>query len=199
MDKALGFLVRMDSVKCQQMLVQEAFRWLGMLERGDNQGQFVEKVQESVFIGGHPREEPWCMDFVHFCVNAVNDNLQLLGGFEWDLLLKSESCLSVFQSYFVKGHKVYKEPKFGHIAIWDVGKGHGHCGIVVKNWHDEPQFHTVEGNTTDPHGRVPKSRQGVFLKMRHVDIPSGGNWVLKGFIDPWDGFNARETAGNYTF
>lgn len=166
---------------CRKLFRLEAMRWVNMHEipKHDNKGQFVERVQDSVVSRAYG--EPWCMDYVHFCVDHVNSIVNALSGVEWDLLLRSESCLNVLRHFADRGHTVLNNPHEGMVAIWDRGNGHGHAGVVVKV--SESVFHTVEGNTGSPWGK--DKPDGVYLKLRKRKPDF---WVLKGFIDPWDGF-----------
>ena len=157
----------------------------------DNYGVFVQKIQVSA-CSTTPRGEPWCMDYIQFCVNHVNSILYLLTGRQWSLFLRSESCLNVYKSYVKKGGIVYDAPFLGAVVIWDRGNGHGHCGIVTApEYGTAGNFLTVEGNTSDPDYIGPEHKpEGVYEKTRSLHTPPAESWTLKGFIDPWDGFDS---------
>lgn len=177
--------------QARRLLVHEAGRWTGITEskEHDNGGQFIRKVQMAAVK--KPYYEPWCMDFVHFCVNNVNDTINILTGREWDLLLRSESCIQVFHYYRSRGHTIYSKPAEGLVAIWSLGRGHGHCGIVEQVL-IHGAFHTIEGNTSNP--ADPYGVQGVFRKFRYIEErpKEHPSWQLLGFIDPWDGMDAAK-------
>lgn len=177
--------------QARKLLVHEAGRWTGITEskEHDNGGQFIRKVQMAAVK--KPYFEPWCMDFVHFCVNKVNDTINILTGAEWDLLLRSESCIQVFHYYRSRNHTIHSKPAEGLVSIWSLGRGHGHCGIVFQDLGDGA-FQTIEGNTSSPGDR--DGPQGVYYKVRHLekDPEDHPKWQLLGFIDPWDGFDAAK-------
>ena len=156
----------------------------------DNHGQFVNRVQRSTVT--KPYGEPWCMDFVHFCVDQVNSVIKVLSGKSWDLLLRSESCMNVYKHYQRGKHKVYLLPAEGRVVIWNRGGGEGHCGIVSAAEEGEEHFYSIEGNTS---GRLSPSQEtlgeGVYAKFRHIERPPAEGWKLMGFIDPWDGFECQ--------
>lgn len=152
--------------------------YVGVMEiGGNNQGPEVEEFQKSV--NGIADGQPWCMDFVQFCVKQVENN------FNWAARIKrSESVISVWM-----GAEVYKRkalPSRGAIAIWQkIGTAHGHCGIVVKVMNDGKTFETVEGNTS-PGKTVEREGDGVYEKTRLLSSKSNvqlGTMRLLGFLD----------------
>ena len=178
----------------RRMLTLEASRWVNMHESDteDNGGQFVKRVQGAVVKRAH--DEPWCMDFIHFCADAVDDIVtDLSKWFQRDercCFILSESCMKVFKQYVKDGFKVYKEPKEGLVVIWDRGGGSGHCGIVDEVHENGTVFHTIEGNTSNPHDF--NAPEGVYRKIRDYETPPAKSWKLMGFIDPWADSNAAE-------
>ena len=169
------------------LLVYEANKWVGFTEdpKHDNYGQVVDRFQETV--SGEARGgEPWCMDFVHFCLREVNIfSANFLSDVFVSRLLKSASCIEVFKHYKKNGYEIFNRPFIGAIPIWErPDREHGHTGIVYGVDYD--LFYTVEGNTSNPLPNPTGAHrpEGVFQKVRNIKNPPA-DWNLLGFLDPW--------------
>ena len=141
-----------------------------------------------------PHDEPWCMDYVHWCVDAVNQMEPAIFPCKpkTPVLMESESVMRVYENYVKRGFHVFDKPVKGTIAIWDRGKGRGHCGIVFSA--SRGHFFTVEGNTSPPDGKGP---EGVWTKHRSLYEPPSKDWKLKGFIDAWGDSSAGKTESYF--
>ena len=168
----------------------EATRWIGVTERGENQGEMVNAFQRAVnpeSRGG----EAWCADFVDYCVEKAMDSGMLVDdvvprdprdGLIDKTFVPSESVLKMVESYEREGHEILFKPQMGHIVCWHRGKegsGLGHCGIVngiISG--DDHLFTSIEGNSEDK-----KGRQGVFT---HTNTALSKRLI--GFLEPFDLF-----------
>lgn len=178
-----------------QLICAEAKRWVGMREEGgNNKGQFVEKVQDTV----SPNDEdlPWCADFVYFCARAVQKQLKIMDRFATKreiLISRSPSVMHMWkgvphQNRILK-HEALNLIKEGGdfnltglLAVWTRGKGLGHIGVVTGNFMrmncPKPVFFsTVEGNSVDP----STGEQGVW--EHSYDLRNSEK--LLGFIEPF--------------
>jgi hypothetical protein len=162
-------------------LVDVAQSYVGVLEiGGDNLGPEVEAFQRSV--GGKPGD-PWCMDFVQFCVQEVERKWGWLA-----TIARSGSVLQTWQGTALYARKIKNPPVPGMVAIWMVnGSHHGHSGIVVGVDAISGTFETVEGNT-GPGKNIDREGDGVYEKTRQLAalrVRAIGGMRLVGFIDPF--------------
>ena len=153
-------------VSKSEVIVETAKNFLGVLEKGRNQGEIVEMFQKHV--DGRAVQEPWCMSFVQFVIDSAGENE----------VYNSEHVYTVWLG--TSPYKKFGKPKPGYIALWRRIKNgklttSGHTGIVVSV--DNHGFTTVEGNVKEG------KKEGVFLKKRKMGIQ--GSLKLLGFIKPW--------------
>lgn len=164
----------------EHLLIHEAKRWVGITEQGgNNRGQLVTLFQRAA--GGLANGEPWCMAFVQFCIQAV-DNLvaDCESSTQKSLLFKSEHCLTVWnKSQVLK----IDNPKPGSLCIWQQGQtSFGHVGIIV-GVNADGSIMTVEGNTSSAEAGNQREGDGVWLKRRTLD--GSGSLRVKGFLRAW--------------
>lgn len=139
-------------------LVEVAKRYIGTKESGgDNKGAQVEAFQKAV--DGKAQGEAWCMAFVQFCINKVeeetNETLK-------SKIFKSEHCLTVWNKTPVEQRLKVPEP--GCLIVWQFGKtASGHVGIVTAV--GPTKVDTIEGNTGDGQG-VVREGDGVYARKR---------------------------------
>lgn len=167
----------------EQMLIQEAKRWVGITEQGgNNRGQLVELFQRAA--GGLAKGESWCMSFAQYCIQEVDASVVhalVLGcSDKKSQLFKSEHCLTVWnKSQALK----IGAPKPGSLCIWQHGQtASGHVGIVV-DVNADGSIMTVEGNTSSAEGGNQREGDGVWLKCRNLNAV--GSLRLKGFLGVW--------------
>lgn len=169
----------------EQMLIQEAKRWVGITEQGgNNRGQLVELFQRTT--GGLANGESWCMDFVQYCIQEVDASvvhalvLDGKGSAKKSPLFKSEHCLTVWNNS--QALKI-DAPVPGSLCIWQQGQtASGHVGIVV-DVNADGSIMTVEGNTSSADAGNQREGDGVWLKRRQ--LASAGSLRLKGFLRAW--------------
>jgi len=135
---------------------------------------------QSCVPGSRPEGQPWCMDFVQFCVKRVEEGYP-----QWPAkILRSQSVLETWRASSLVQRGMI--PKPGLIVIWEhLGSGNGHCGIVQKETLSGGLFQTVEGNTTPGTG-LHRMGDGVYLKTRSmiaVNFKDQGQLKLLGFLD----------------
>jgi len=167
----------------QRLLVHEAKKWLGFTEQGgNNKGQAVELFQK--YVDGRAAGEPWCISFIQFCVNQVDemaDSFFAMSINHRTQLYRTEHSLTMFRMH--PQHLHVSQPEPGAIPIWQKGlSASGHGGIAET--HSEfGEFGTYEGNT-GPSDKVERDGDGVFQKRRSMETV--GTFKLKGFLRPWD-------------
>ena len=170
----------------QQLLVIEAGRWLGTEEKtGHNDGDLIKMFQMAV--NKYPKREAWCADFVFFCTKAVTAQIKKVIESTYDdyitstYLAKSESVISMWDSYQNHKHPVYRLPAAGLLAVWQRGNfsWQGHIGVVTGTFlkGGYRYFTTIEGNTEGEGGE-----QGVFAKVRSCKDGVDKGLKLLGFI-----------------
>lgn len=167
----------------EQMLIQEAKRWVGITEQGgNNHGQLVELFQRTA--GGLANGEPWCMSFAQYCIQEVDKSVVhalVLGcSDKKSLLFKSEHCLTVWN----KSQELKIDaPQPGSLCIWQQGQtASGHVGIVVAV-NADGSIMTIEGNTSSGDAANQREGDGVWLKRKQLD--TAGSLRLKGFLRVW--------------
>jgi len=166
----------------QRLLVQEASKWFGFTEQGgNNNGQAVRLFQR--FVDGAAHGEPWCMCFVQYCIDQVDQYVDAMFNMTLthkSLLYRSEHCLTTYVRSPEGCRILVPEP--GAIPIWQYGKStDGHTGIVKSE--RVQSFYSFEGNT-GPEKKINREGDGVFCKLRSTLSADGFN--LKGFLRPWD-------------
>ena len=109
----------------RQMVCTEARRWIGVTEKGDNDGEFVRGFQH--YVVKEPDHEAWCADFVSYCVGHAIDYLNDVKKYlDTQIVIDpsfkpTESVLKMVREY-EKLHTIEQEPKVGRIAVWHRGK-----------------------------------------------------------------------------
>ena len=155
-----------------------AKNFVGAIESKPNGGPLVERFQKAV--DGSAVGEPWCVGFVQYCANAVDDLSTLLngGGFSHGLF-KTEWTIDLY----AKSEHKFKDAAVGRIAVWrhTINTNRGHCGIVTDVIGDD--VHTVEGNTSSSAGNQ-RDGDGVWQKTRHAGNIEG--FELLGYLSPWE-------------
>lgn len=174
----------MQTIK-DRLLVFEARRWVGMTEiGGNNRGQVVEMFQKAV--DGISSGEPWCMSFVQFCIEMVDNTYDAMfqQSYLRSPLKKTEHCMTLWQDS--QHHVIIARP--GSLAIWQYWKNgsptsSGHVGIVTEVI-TEPQDHirTIEGNTGGG-SEIEREGDGVYEKVRSRE--GGTRMKLMGFLSVW--------------
>lgn len=156
----IGFTNKAD------VIVQEAKKYIGVLEKNKNEGEIVELFQK--YVDGKANKGAWCMSFVQFIIGTVGPHE----------IHKSKHVYTVWTNT----SSVYKKakPSPGYIAVWQRIKDGklttgGHTGIVLDV--NDKGFRTIEGNV------IQKGKEGVFVKDRKMGIQ--GNLKLLGFLKSW--------------
>ena len=169
----------MTSVERRALLVEEAKRWIGIQEVGNNRGQIIDLMHRITKV---PAGSPWCMSFVQFCISAVDrQSAAIFEGSAPSKIKNSAHVLTVWNE--APETLKSKRPRTGDIAIWrQRGTSSGHTGIVIAVPADGSTFESVEGNTS-PSASVDREGDGVFLKRRLIN-PTGSMELL-GFLRPW--------------
>ncbi len=160
-------------------LIEVAESFIGTVETSENDSPVIEKFQ--IAGGKVARKQSWCMDFVLYCLDQVDNEL----GGEKSILFRSESVLQVWNKTIFSARSSY--PIVGSIMCWQFGKmGQptqlGHCGIVTDLDIDAGIVDTIEGNTS-PGAGIVREGDGVYAKQRHL-VGSVDMKVL-GWIIPW--------------
>ncbi len=168
----------------QRLLVHEAKKWQGFTEQGgNNKGQAVELFQK--YVDGRAVGEPWCISFIQFCVNQVDemvDSFFAMSINHRSQLHRTEHSLTMYRMHPENLH--INQPEPGTIPIWQKGlTASGHGGIVDFVLTDDRGFMSIEGNT-GPGSKVEREGDGVFRKVR--SLSTVGSFKLKGFLRPWD-------------
>ena len=175
-----------DAAIKERLLIHEAKRWVGVTEiGGNNRGQLIEMFQRAV--GGVANGQPWCMDFVQYCIAVVDDIFAVGFGAESarSALFRSEHCLTVWNH---SQELRLDKPKPGSLCIWQRHKdgkptAQGHVGVVV-GVNSDGTLLTVEGNTSAEDG-VQREGDGVWLKHRRYLDENAGTMRVKGFLRVW--------------
>lgn len=155
-----------------QALIDEAKKYLGVKEQGNNGGSQVNAFQACV---GLSTGDSWCMAFQIFLVKAVAKSR----GITPKIVTNSGHCLTVY-SKSPKSQRCAAEP--GAIVIWEHGSSSsGHTGLVVSVGTDGT-LTTIEGNT-GPEDHVNANGDGVYLK--HRDPKGTGDMHVVGFLRPF--------------
>lgn len=158
-------------------LVQVASSFVGVTEKGgDNKGPEVERFQKAV--DGKASQESWCMCFVQFCLEEVENKFKSNHG-----IFPSEHCLTVWNGTHPSKKK--SSPEVGDIVIWQYIKNgrpttSGHTGIVVNV--TQGKMVTIEGNT-GPGLEVVREGDGVYKKVR--SLKGSSTMKVVGFLRPF--------------
>lgn len=142
----------------QEVVVAAAFAMIGIREEGQNTGELVSAIQDTV---GGPDPWAWCMSFVQTAYAYAEKRLSLSCN-----LPESEHCLSVFNEG-VRRRIVVAAPEPGDIIIWQKsGTLLGHTGIVWSIKKDNGLL-VVEGNSAPQQGEsIQREGEGVHLLAR---------------------------------
>jgi len=166
-----------------KLLIYEAARWIGTTEQGgENRGQEVERFQKAMF--GKASGQPWCADFVFFCLDSVDKCVNALSdcSLSSQTLNRSELVLSVWKNSSIEARCQIKP---GCLILWQHWKNNaptmqGHIGIVEKIF--GTMATVIEGNSGNSNA-VEREGDGVFRKMR--SMVGDSDMRVLGFLDPW--------------
>jgi hypothetical protein len=172
-----------------ELLCDEARKWHGTLEEGNNSGAVVEKFQKAV--DGQALGEPWCMCFVQFCIKEAESEYARV--YPQETLKVSDICRSEHCLHTWNNSRGLQQttPRAGDVCVWqkfhgDVGTPNGHAGIVVEVSEDGKRIITVEGNTMpEQDDRIESNGSGVYIKHRKVNRLSNKAFKCKGFLRVW--------------
>ena len=163
-----------------KLLILEAKRWVGVQEHGgNNRGEIVKMFQRTI---GKAVNEPWCMSYIQYCLENVDEWSEALGlKFGPHLLHLHEHCMTVWRE--TPKECRLEKPIPGCVAIWNYkGNDNGHGSIVESI--DRKLLMFYEGNTSDNNKRIIREGDGVRKKRRPF-VNSIGNMKLVGFLNPW--------------
>ena len=152
-------------------------------------GSGVLRYQRTVNGQHYIGKQPWSMDFVYWCANAVWFHLRPRGldveGYHLQMRLKrTSSCVDQYNHFKQNVYPIKEKPEMGDVVLWErEDLVHGHTGIVSSVDDNQDSFYTIEGNTSDPM-HVDK-QTGVHIKKRSVKHPPAHNWRLLGFVEPF--------------
>jgi hypothetical protein len=150
-----------------ELLVEIASKYIGLKE-SDN---LVSKIRRTVHQD--PNKEPWCIDFIWFCLDQIKQKSDLM---------RTNSAMALWTHSDTRLRTL--RPEIGNIVIWCFGgTSRGHGGIVAEIHEGLGLIKTIEGNTT-PANTVDRIGDGVYLKTRHIISPPGA-MQLQGFLRPW--------------
>ena len=169
------------------MLITEAKKWVGTVERGGaNKGKEVEEFQKAV--DGKAQGESWCLAFIQYCVKKVDaDFNRLYGGpTSGSWIANSEHCLTAWINTNPAAR--IKTPEAGAVVIWQFfvngnATSSGHAGLVT-GIKDKTFMNTVEGNTSPNIAGSQREGDGVYEKVRPYTY--GNTLKIKGFLFPWN-------------
>lgn len=163
----------------QKALIDLAKSFIGVHESGgNNRGHQVEIFQSII---SKPMGQPWCLDFVQYCVHEIDKAF-----LSKTVLYPTENT----QIAWLKTPKVARleNPVPGCIVIWtdyhgDTPTSLGHCGVVAEVL-GAHTFKSIEGNTSSEDHKVERNGDGVYEKTREL-IRYSGSMRVAGFILPW--------------
>jgi len=168
--KPASSTLTVHSASAEEVLLEEAKRWLGTKEIGENSGPAVEEFQRAV--DGKAVKESWCAAFVMFCINQVEQKLGIKSR-----VYKSELCTNVWAKS--PPELRLTTPKPGCLVIWQKRLSIlGHIGIVVKI--EDHWLHTIEGNTAPDGYGIQRDGDGVYYKIHDLNTPT--NMTLLGYL-----------------
>lgn len=158
-----------------EVLVHEARMWIGTKEEGgDNSGATIEMFQRAV--NPYPNKESWCADFVVFCVQQVEQKLNVKSK-----LYRSE----LVQDLWTKSPVTLRQtkPSAGCVVIWKKGNTNlGHAGII-ESVNEDGTMCTIEGNTGPQAVVINRNGDGVYRRTRtQIGTPI---MSVVGFLKPF--------------
>jgi hypothetical protein len=160
------------------LMTAEARRWLGVIEEGQNSGQLINLMQQSV---GIEDGDSWCMAYIQFCLQAVQRQVKALSDAVTLSIPTSGHCLTVWGK--TPSLYRYNEPRVGTIVIWQHGDTqNGHTGWVT-DVDGKGFFACLEGNTSKQGTNIDRNGGEVCYKKRHIS--GAGSMKVVGFIDPF--------------
>lgn len=141
-----------------RLLIEEAKRWVGVNEEGNNRGKDIEMFQRAV--DGKAQNESWCLSFIQYCVKEVGEQVD-----------DPVTCLYPTEHVMTLWNNTPKEarleqPELGCLILWQHMKDNGptingHVGIVIDtSYMDIGIVKTIEGNTS-PGSGVEREGDGV--------------------------------------
>mgnify|MGYP001584855595 CR=1 FL=1 len=155
----LGAMVKLPIDLNMRMLDLASF-FLGVKEKGQNQGSIIETFQRAV--DGVAQGEAWCLNMLQYIALETSK----VHSYQIDLP-KTEGVIRFWNAISDRNKMI--TPKPGHWVLWDMGNGKGHCGIIRQII--STNMITIEGNTAS------EKEEGVFMKSRSL-----ANKKVLGFI-----------------
>jgi len=140
-----------------EVLIHEAQGWVGTRETGDNSGAAIEMFQRAV--NPNPSRESWCADFAIYCVQQVEQKLNVKSQ-----LYRSELAQDLWYKSPTSMRKAVPAP--GYLVIWRRGNSTlGHAGII-EAVNGDGTMSTIEGNTGPNVNVIVRDGDGVYRRTR---------------------------------
>jgi len=160
-----------------QALIDLAMKFVGVHENEPDDLEIIKTFQSII---SKPVNQPWCVDFVQYCVREIDKSFGTK-----TILFPTESAFMLWQKTPAIARVQVPEP--GCIMVWEHFNGDtptplGHAGIV-RELVDSGYVLTCEGNTTPGPG-IDREGDGVYLKRRQIKVTTGNMRTL-GFLLPW--------------
>lgn len=170
----------LDGLFCSQtdphlLLLEVAFKLIGVHEEGKNDGKMVTLFQKTV---GGSFHEPWCLSFIQSIIAYVEDRLSIESP-----LTATEHVLNLWNS----SPRICRTetPQKGHLVLWKLNNTtSGHCGIITDI--TATHFETIEGNTSSAES-INREGDGVYLKQRTKE--GMGHFTRLGILCPFPTIN----------
>jgi len=163
-----------------QAVIEEASRWLGVKEVGNNGGFDNAEFQSLMVDVGWKKGEAWCISAAKaWWLEVFKDDAVIHAEIK---RIISKSCMkswqAVTQSSIIRKTNEIVE---GGIFIYSAGEGKGHAGIVTKKL-DDFKMRTVEGNTNIAGGREGDSIMSRVRDVNKKNATQRRNWNFMGTI-----------------
>jgi len=141
-------------------LLNEAKKYVGTREIGNNQGFTNRYLEQGLKKVGWHKSEPYCAYFVSFILNEVNAKFPKTRSGAARAFINSKSILA---KDVAKG---YKKAQPGWLVIWRRGSEYkGHIGFVL-NWQMN-KGRTIEANTSADKG-LQYDGDGIWERSREI-------------------------------
>lgn len=167
------------------VIKQEALRWQGVKEIGDNESFDNEEFQKLLEACGWNKSQAWCAYFCEMVWREAYKKLDKSYDYELNILFSAGAIATYNNFRRDKDFVVDQTPEVGAIMIMqqyvkNKPDWRGHAGIVIEV--REGSVRTIEGNTNSQGGR---EGQYVAQKTRELNFTPGKNTLtLKAFIHP---------------
>lgn len=151
-------------------VIDTALRYVGPIEKGNNDGPAVRKFLRHV---GLPPGNPWCAAFVSYCLDAANAKLPTI---------RTALATGFLRGKYISAKKVYMGfatvPR-GSIFVMRYGDTwKGHTGLVISSKGSE--LWTIEGNTSSGRKGSQRDGNGAWIRQRFI-LPFALNRIV-GFV-----------------